>query len=748
MARANNFLLGNGERLTSRVAVPAGGGDKNPPYTFEGARKRIATRLQGATAAFDALPRGSTPDDEVVAVVTLHPRYVSKSDFPLDLLSAVGLRAIGSRSRVVAPESWGVEKHPVAALTEELFVAGKRETFRRWSTSLDGWNIHTRGARELPQIEDLNAFEARDKLRGMPAEKERAGILEVVLHNGGSRRVIDAFLGYAREHGARPIANRQRDVRGLTFIPVETQFDRAEELAQFSFLRVARPLPTLRPFPPGIARTVGSLALKLPSGGPLSGSFRALVFDGGLPGDAPTVLKPWVNYIEPAGIGSPAPWMQDHGLAVTAALLFGPIRTPGVLPLPVCGIDHVRVTDMHTNGGRDLDYVDVLDRILAFLDSNVGRYEYINLSIGPKMAAVDDEVTAWTASLDDRLAFGRALATVAAGNDGHLDSATGLNRIQPPADGVNVVAVGASDRSGPQWQRATYSCTGPGRSPGYVKPDGLAFGGSEAEPFICLAARPQIVPDGTAGTSLSAPVALRSAVAVRAQLGQALSPLAVRGLLIHRADPGPHGKADVGWGRFEEDPERLITCDDDEALVVYQGTLPVGEHLRAPIPMPSGSLAGIFFLTVTLVIAPEVDPEHPGAYTRSGLEVMFRPNSKRYRIDPKGNRSRHPKTKPFFSMSNLYGAAEYTLREEGHKWEPCLRNSQKFRASTLDKPCFDIYYHHRQGASAAPTAQPIPYALIVGIRAPRVKDLYNRVVKTYTNVLIPLQPQLRIPVRR
>jgi hypothetical protein len=163
--------------------------------------------------------------------------------------------------------------------------------------------------------------------------------------------------------------------------------------------------------------------------------------------------------------------------------------------------------------------------------------------------------------------------------------------------------------------------------------------------------------------------------------------------------------------------------------------------------MPNGSLAGSIVLTATLVIAPEVDPEHPGAYTRSGLEVVFRPNFTRYRMDSSGKKSKHPKTKSFFSTSNMYGVSEFVLREEGHKWEPCLRNSQKFRANTLHKPCFDIYYHSRQSATAAQTPQPIPYALVVGIKAPGIKDLYNRVIKTYSNVLVPLRPTLRISIQ-
>ena len=87
------------------------------------------------------------------------------------------------------------------------------------------------------------------------------------------------------------------------------------------------------------------------------------------------------------------------------------------------------------------------------------------------------------------------------------------------------------------------------------------------------------------------------------------------------------------------------------------------------------------------------------------------------------------------------------MREAGYKWEPSLRHTEKFRASTLSDPCFDIYYHHRQNGMAAVLPQPIPYAFVVSVRAPRTADLYNQVVRTYQNILIPLRPQLRINVR-
>jgi hypothetical protein len=569
--------------------------------------------------------------------------------------------------------------------------------------------------------------------------------MEIVLHNAGDEGVVDAFMEYARRHGAEPIPDRRRDVKGLTFVPVRTRFALAEQLARFSFVRVARPIPTLRPLRPGIVRAARNNAVRLPTDGPHDTSFRALIFDGGLPDIAVTALTPWVRYIEPQGIGPAVPELQDHGLAVTTALLFGSIN--GNLRRPIAPVDHVRVLDDATGTGSDLEYLDVLDRIVTFLDANRGRYQHVNLSLGPNIPITDDEVTAWTASLDQRFAGGEFVVTVAAGNDGDRDPASGLNRVQPPSDGVNVLGIGASQRNGTAWRRANYSPVGPGRSPGIVKPDGVAFGGSDLEPFFVLAARPGLITEGIQGTSFSSACVLASSLSVRAQLGTALSPLTTRGLMVHRADPGEHSRAEIGWGRFEPDSERLITCEDDEALVVYQGTLPVGEHLRARVPVPREPLRGKVHLSATLVIAPEVDPEYPGAYTRSGLEVAFRPDATRFTEYEDGRRSTHPQSKSFFSASNMYGAAEFVLRDDGHKWEPCLRHTRTLRATSLNNPCFDIYYHHREAGMRAAAPQPIPYAFILSLRAPRVPDLYNRVVRTYSNVLVPLRPQLRIHIQ-
>ncbi len=488
MPRDQNFLLGQGERLTEPVSVPSGGGRKNPPYNFETAQVRIKSRLEVASQEFADLPREACPQDEVVAVLTLHPRYLSKSDFPHDLLNAVDLRPLGSRTRQLTPEEWGIKDHPESAVAEDIFVAGRRGSFFEWTSHIDEWTTRVSGATALTHLEDLSAFRAENKLRSIPEDRDEA-VLEIVLHNDGNDEIIEAYYAYVQRFESEPIVNKRRDVRGLTFLPVRAPTRAAADLARFSFVRVARGMPTLRPLQPTLVRMAHNFPVELPEEPPLNSEVRAVIFDGGLPSSID--LSRWVNYHEPAGIGNAVPNLQEHGLAVTSALLFGPLHGSEPVQQPICGVDHVRVLDELTGiDATDLEVVDVLDRITEYLDNHPNVHQFINISLGPDLSVNDDEITLWTAELDQRLAHGHIVTTVAVGNNGLYDAASGLNRVQPPGDAVNVLAVGAASSLGSIWQRAPYSCVGPGRSPGLIKPDGLAFGGSQGEPFMVLEVDP------------------------------------------------------------------------------------------------------------------------------------------------------------------------------------------------------------------------------------------------------------------
>lgn len=742
-----NYLLGKGEKLTTNVEVPSGGGDKNPPYTFGQAKQRIAKKLSSVQEKIKNIPDDACPNQEIVAIITMHPRYISKSDFPEGLMKKLGIRSVGSRSMEIKPENWGIEKHPSKALTEQIFVAGKKESFKKWSEEITNWSEKADSTyADLIKIEDVTTFLPEDKIISIP-ESEKV-FVEVVVHNSGrsSTAIMDSFFKYAEQNNADVMKSRIRNVKGLSFIPVRCFKKDVDRIAAFSFVRVVRGMPSIRPIKPTLVRGSVASSYELPTIEALHEDVVVAVFDGGLPNSVD--LSRWVTLYNPPGIGAPDPDMVQHGLAVTSALLFGHLSVSEEIPRPFFKVDHYRVLDVNSNDpSADTEYLDILDRILKVFDEK--KYDYVNLSLGPQMAVRDQEVTAWTAALDERLSEKDIFVAVAAGNDGRMDDELGLNRVQPPSDGVNVFSVGACGSNNSSWAKADYSCVGPGRRPGFVKPDGVAFGGSSTEPFHVLEASAVTNLVGMAGTSFATPLALRTATAVGCFIGKSeLTPRALRALMIHKANAKKFKRKEVGWGRFETDIESLMTTTDDEILVIYQGLLPVGEHLRANVPFVDNVLVGDVFLTATLVISPEVDPEYPGAYTRSGLEVAFRPHSSKYKITKEGKSAAHPTTKPFFSNANLFGKSEAELRKDGHKWEPCLKHSLKLKAKSIHEPCFDIYYHHREGNAAGSTdARPIPYALVISIKAPSVPTLYNKTVSAYSHVLVPLKPRIEIPIR-
>src|SRR5262249_8520554 len=161
-----------------------------------------------------------------------------------------------------------------------------------------------------------------------------------------------------------------------------------------------------------------------------------------------------------------------------------PLQNGQDLPIPYAHVDHYRVLDCNTGGNPQEDYYDVLLRIKDVLEQR--QYDFIGLSIGPAQAIEDDDVHAWTAVLDPFFSTGSVLSACVVGNNGEGDKKAGLNRIQTPADCVNGFSVGACDSVDSGWRRAPYSSVGPGRTPGRVKPDAVAFGGTVGNPYFAL----------------------------------------------------------------------------------------------------------------------------------------------------------------------------------------------------------------------------------------------------------------------
>jgi hypothetical protein len=511
MADRKNFLLGYGERLTAQIRAPGGGGPKRHPYTFHEAQTRLKPKLENLVKEISNLPDLACPNDQVVAVLTLHPSYIAKSYFPDELLGAVGLRHVGSRRRSVRPEKWGKKRHKDVAITTELFVSGPKQYFADWANHLSNWTEETRGAGELIELEDVYYLAPEDRIKPVTSDEERP-LFEVVLHASAlpeSQFVISGFAHYLAKLGIKADLDRRIHVGGLCFLPVRTTEAKVTELAQFSFLRVAREMPKLRV----VENTVGipssdhrAPLLGLSDSSVLDPNVRVAIFDGGLPSNS--VLSPWATAKEPKGIGKPVPSYLAHGQHVTSALLFGHLGEGRAITKPPCRVDHWRVLD-EMSGVNDvqMQLFDVIQRIHSVLSTH--KYDFINLSLGPDMPIEDDEIHVWTAVLDSYLADGDTLATIAVGNNGDADAASGLARVQPPSDCVNAMSIGACDAITGKWQRAPYSAIGPGRNPGVIKPDGVCFGGIEGKPFVVLGENGTL--EGTTGTSFASPSALRLA---------------------------------------------------------------------------------------------------------------------------------------------------------------------------------------------------------------------------------------------
>ena len=730
----SNFLIGGGENLVVDVKALSGSGDKAHPYTFEENAERLASQVQDTLAAVDDLPDGACPGDEAVVGITLHPSYLAKSWHPGGLFRGLGLRQVGSRETRIDDEV-SVRNKPTK-IASELFVAGPRSRLRLLDPDRqeNPDDIFRDNFRRFESVRPLG----RERLKG-PRLTGKGIPLEVVLHLGSEgdtdNPVLSGFDEWCEAIGVEVLEDRL--VGDLAFVNARADEAELEELVRFSFLRLVRRMPKLA------FRTIGARAGSSRQGfvvpvtlpGAQSITPRIAVMDGGLPDDHPFGSLATLRL--PVNIGQADPVGLQHGMQVTSAALFGPLRAGEPLPQPFAPIDHWRVCD---DTDDDFDLTRVLDRIVNILETE--EYDAVNLSLGPEMAIDDGEVHIWTSTMDEIGARNRTLIISAAGNNGEDDAPSGLNRIQPCSDGVNVLAVGACDHADDGWNRASYSAMGPGRSPGFVKPDCVAVGGTDLDPYFALSGPG--VATGTTGTSFSAPTVLRLTGGIKAAFDR-LTPTSLRALLLHTAEQDGRHSEEVGWGRVRHDLGDIVSCADDEATVIYQGTLGLQSMRRYRIPYPDQGFAKRVTITATFAIASPIDPEDAGSYTRSGAQIFFRPETV---SDPgvtdKGNPRLH-KTKPFFGGGQSF-QTEQDLRGDAQRWEAVKRATRVFNPGTLDNPVFDIQHHARAHGGAGARPSDIPYALIVTLHEKDNATLYDTILQQYAT-LQAMVPGIRVPGR-
>ena len=722
---AKNFLLGYGEELISDMARPDSGPVDKFFYSYEENKALLLPKLKELKAKFKRLPSKALTNGEVVGRITLHPTHLAKSYYPQSFLSKFKLKDIGGKEVKLSPRKVGTKKKKDSYLCTSLYVSVNENSLSELINTIENDRLLKTHQLDFCKIEDISSFEGEDKILSFEEEDAK---YEFVIHTPEleNLQVLKQFKDYSSECGCQVDYKKGVSTGGLSFLSVNCDKSTLDKLSEFTYLRAIRIMPELGVHRPVTTRSkLQNKNIVLPNKSAANQSVKVAIFDGGI-GTAD--ISKWTKeftFTNETSVNS----LLSHGSEVTSLVLFGNIEDDqDELPVPFSNIDHYRVVDPSIDS-YDLDCIDILRRIMDVLEKN--HYDFVNLSLGPRCPIEDNEVHSWTSVLESFLESGKTLMSVAVGNDGKLDDE--LSRVQVPSDMVNALAVGAASSDDDDfWTLADYSSIGPGRSPGLVKPDVVANGGSDSNPLKIYSPLTGGI-TLNAGTSFAAPLALRQAIAIKASLEQEVTPLVTKSLLIHSANSNSHPWQYAGWGKIRSTYEDVLFTEDNEATVIYRREILSGKYIRAQVPLPNiNDIGGRVYIKATFCYATKTDPQHPHNYTRSGLSVVFRPFGS------------GKETQTFFSSKSLYPRTEEELRKEGHKWENTLSNEISFDPSELSNPCFEINHQEREGGAPA-KGHSLPFVLILTVRAENTPKLYDAIVQKY-QVLQPLRTRTQVPI--
>lgn len=722
-----NLLIGNGNVLAHQMEPSLGGGSKKTySYTINEARSRLRSKIEAIIEAADALPADAKPGGEVTSVVTVHPAFQSKWNMPSKVFSKTGLRTVGSKPASVVPEK-DLRKHAPTGEqpTVEIYTTGTPSAFQAFLDMLMS-NAAEKGVQQdYCKLESIRFLDQSERLLRIAGDDVRVPI-ELILHaDGTDSALLDSLESYAQRCRSVIYRAKQLAVPGLVFMPGVVPREMLEDFAQFTALRAVRRLPTLRLNRPTVRQRLTVQAPDLPDTDALDQSLHVAVFDGGL--GAKDLARWCTEYVPDELVDTHGDYLS-HGTEVTSALLFGAVAADApTLGRPFFNVVHHRVIGQADEADPDL--YDCMHRVKGLLER--GDIDFANLSLGPRYPIDDGHPHAWTVMLDNCLADGRTMVSVAVGNDGDVSGP--MSRIQAPADAVNALSVGSASSPDFLWGRAPYSSMGPGRSPGIVKPDGLAFGGTAANPLVLLNPLSGGL-TGVQGTSFASPLALRTAAAACAMSATKLSATALRALMIHQAERGEGADSlEVGWGRFSAAPADLLTCGEHEVRVLYQGSIAAGRTMRIELPIPPVPIGVKFRIKATFCFTSPVDAADPVNYTKHGLTITFRP--------------RGPQSSDAFFTSTGYGN-EQDLRRGAYKWETVLHRDRSFEAEELLDAYFDVDHGARDHGLPVNNREvpSLPYVLIATISTERGEEIYQSVMNKY-RALAPIQLRSQVRLR-
>ncbi|WP_237158240.1 S8 family peptidase [Mycobacteroides franklinii] len=740
-------LLLNGEALRMDVEPAVRrGGPKYEPFTAEQARGWLLPQIRSARADVHALPATLRARDRIYIEAKLLPNYIAASSYPEALLGFIGAVPVGSRADTGILRTRSKQQ---PSGTRRLILAVDDTALQRLEDLVDGGGAGRSAQQAFAQIQRLEEIAApavTTVLRSDPATDPDGGeelLWEAVLHPRAVRSgepvpidedALDRWGSLVQARGGTVHRDFLRQVGGLTFMPIRVAAGQAPELARFNPLRVLRPMPAIRPRPRFGLRS-SSRVIAPEARGAVADVTTVAVFDGGVdnPGSSGLFAIPVIDLTpEPVDAGD-----VDHGTGVTGATLYGLLTSGEQAPQPPLPVESFRVMPPPYDPG-DLDGYWILDRIKEVLADD--RHKIVNLSLGPTLAVEDDmEPNRWTAELD-QLAWERDIVfVVAAGNDGNQDQATGLHRVQVPADMANAISVGACDAPTPgrPWARAPYSSMGPGRPGSRTQPLGVQFGGVDGQMFDVLRA------DGTfleaTGTSFSAPLVTHALADLTTRLPRVNSSV-LRAFTVHFAERHRAYKArrdELGFGRLPLLFADVLDCTADQVHVLFIDQISRGDVLGYQVPVPR-AFTGAAQVSVTLAYASPVEPTQPTEYTAASLELTLRPHRNMFRFTPPDGvddqprtvdlttpearallmagwtSSQEPVTKTLTSATSLN---ETDLRDAG-KWETLRHHRVSLAAGELDGGRFEVRYIARRAGALDGSPTEVPFAMLLTVSDP------------------------------
>lgn len=329
------------------------------------------------------------------------------------------------------------------------------------------------------------------------------------------------------------------------------------------------------------------------------------VFDGGIDVTCPLLIG---HAEEDVGLSistPPNPAYVEHGTAVAAAVLYGPLNSfaaSDVLPPPPVSVTSFRA--LPTSDPLDVDLYESIDVIERVVPARQDIKVY-NISFGPVGQIEDDCLSRFTYSLDQLAHSHKVAFYIAVGNDGEV---SGENRIQAPSDLANGCGVAAHtlDRV-----RAKYSCIGPGRESAKIKPDFAAFGGCDQHPIHLASTTPgeKLL---NWGTSFASPIAARLG-ALASESFERSSALLGRALLVHTANSDDKvWNTELGHGCIRDSIDDILFCEARAVTVVFQASILPKQIIKLPIPLPlTLVLPGMVSFRWTVAALPPVDSLHP-----------------------------------------------------------------------------------------------------------------------------------------